>query len=305
MKRVPIRNTRAGGFHRSRRAFSDFLDHHLAVGTRPEERKPWTNFEFGKMVGDVSERAVRNWRFGEALPTEKMLGPLMDALFGTNPDFRAERDRASRLWKEAESEKLQNRQEPDPELEGSDFTVENCPPLAPGLADLLIYPPPRGNNSETEIPLQVSLSFSELEDVIDGYDIKLSLTDATVVPTYRGCSPAAGSRLGEERTSDNLAFRAGIWQVTGPRPGDRHLGGISLGPSEPLCRLEMSGSPDDSVTLVLRSRPRALVVTSEDPNIPTNGIKEKILQIMLQKSQNKDDDGFIKLGRGNLRRKTV
>ena len=259
--------------------------------------------------GTPDPRTLDNWRKGVSLPRESFMPPLLDTLLGDD----AERERGHELWRAAENAKNQaSTEKRRPATSGrsaimddtpgeSDWRVENHEPLLLGLAELLVHPPPRGGNTPLEFPLQISLSFAECLDEID--DATLALTEATLVPTWLGCRPAPGSRLGEgDNAHPNMRFGGGAWRIVGPRLVNNHLQGEPLG-SEALCTIQCDGEADDNLTLTLRSGKRSLVVVPDQPEVDAAVVKQRVLQVLLQKCLPSDREGVVTWGRATLRRK--
>jgi hypothetical protein len=248
-------------------------------------------------------RTLDNWRKGTSVPRESFVEPLLDTLLGDD----AERERGHELWRAAENAKNQSSTEKrrpqiiDDTPGESDWRAENAEPLQVGLAELLVHPPPRGGNTPLEFPLQISLSFAECPDELE--DATLALTDATLIPTWQGCRPMPGSRLGEgENVHPHLKSGGGAWRIAGPTLGNNHLQGEPLG-SDALCIIQCDGEPEDSLTLTLRSGKRALVVMPEQPDADAATVKQRILQAFLQKCLPSDREGIVTWGRATLRRK--
>ena len=168
-----------------------------------------------------------------------------------------------------------------------------------------MHPPQRGGNAPNAFPLRISLSLAECPDNVEGHDVTLALKqdEVTLEPTYHACRPAPGSRVGEEGNEDaNVDFKGGNWRIKRPHLPNGHLDGEPLG-DKPLCTIITDGTTDDSLTLTLRSRHRALIVVPDEPGRGPQPLKDKVLQLLLQKSL-KDRTGFITWGRASLKRKS-
>jgi len=156
--------------------------------------------------------------------------------------------------------------------------------------------------------LRISLSLAQYPDEIqvDGscaLSVRIGLKEAILLPSYENCQPIHGTRLGEEvMPRSNVSFKGGAWHINGPCPRDDHLEGEPLG-QEALCTVRSNSTESANLTLMLRSRRKALEVVPEDPETDLSLLKQKILQLFLQKCQPSDTDGFITWGRGSLRRR--
>ncbi len=266
-----------------------------------------------------------NWCDAKSVPQSRLLDPVSDFLFDGKPDDDPGRVRIKDLWQAAENEKNQSsttlrrtgtRRGPpggsgldDADPAASDWIAEDTEPLQRGLAELFVHPPPRGGNTPNSFPLRISLSFAECPDTVgddrDGtlQDLTLALTDAILEPDYKGCRPAPGSAVGSEKNPHpNLEFKAGTWRVKGPRPHNIHLDGEPLS-EDPLCTINTDGGLDDSLTLTLRSRYRALVVVPDEPGADASTLKHKVLQALLQKFPKRNQAGFVTWGKASLKRK--
>jgi hypothetical protein len=185
----------------------------------------------------------------------------------------------------------------------SDWHAQNTEPLQRGLAELFVHPPARSANAPLEFPLHISLSFAECPDELE--NATLALTEATLVPSYNGCRPVPGTRMNEGNIAPgNLLFRGGNWRINGPRLPNNHLQGEPI-LSDPLCTIQCDGSSEDSLTLTLQSGYRALVVVPDASTSDSSLLKQRILQVFLQKSLPRDNDGIVIWGRATLRRKAA
>jgi hypothetical protein len=195
----------------------------------------------------------------------------------------------------------------EPTPSASDWEPYGTKTLWPGLAELIVHKPPLSNAPDT-FQLRVSLSLAQYPDEIrldesQDLSVRIGLKEATLIPHYENCQPIEGTRLGEEAMPrTNVIFKAGVWNISGPRPRDDHLDGWPLG-QEPLCAIQCGGSGSAELTVTLRSRKKALDVVPDDPETDLSPLKQKILQLFLQKCQPSDTDGFVTWGRGSLRRK--
>lgn len=263
-----------------------------------------------KVAGGVPDpRTLDNWRRGVSVPRESFVEPLLDTLLGDD----AERERGQELWRAAENAKNRSSTEKRRPSTGgrsaivddtpgeSDWRAENTEPLQVGLAELFVHSPPRGGNTPLEFPLQISLSFAECPDEVE--DVTLALTEATLIPTWQGCRPSLGSRLGEgDNNHPHMQFGGGVWRIAGPRLASNHLQGEPLG-SDALCTMQCDGEAGDSLTLTLRSGKRALVVVPDQSNVDAAVVKQRVLQALLQKCMPSDREGIVVWGRATLRRK--
>lgn len=258
-------------------------------------------------------KTLENWCAGGDVPYDKRFEPVLACLFAKDPEH-TDHTRLKAAWEAADAERtirINNRRgtgslgldEPDPT--SSDFDTDNDPPLQTGLAELRIDPPPRGGNAPTMVPIHVSLSFDEFPDMVENHGVTLALTEAALVPSYAaGCQPDRNSRAGEsDNPKGGLETRAGQWIVSGPKNQAGHLIGEPLDENQKLLNLRVTGADTDGVTLTLRSKPKSLVVIPDDPEDEARITKDKMLQLLLQRCQDKDKDGWIVWGRSRLRRK--
>ncbi len=258
-------------------------------------------------------KTLVNWCRSEAVPYWNRFEPVFNFLFHDRPDDN-ERAQLRDAWGTADALRstglgrprrgsLANLDEPEPGA--SDFDSEGDDPLQPGLAELRIDPPARSGNKLNLVDIRVALSFAECEDMVEGQGITLALTDAALLPTYGpGCAPELNSRAGEaDNECTGLTLRAGQWIVTGPRNEAGHLNGEPLDANQPLLTLRVPGQETDGLSLTLRSKPKALVVIPDDPEDESRITKDKLLQLLLQRTQDPDNDGWITWGRARLRRK--
>lgn len=291
------------------RDFEDFVETLRTYKT--EHKLPWT-------IPD--ERTLLNWCSGNVVPQSRLVEPVWEYLFRDAPNNHPQRVRLKQLWQVAEDAKnassqakrrtlpatsVTNGQNPDePEPGATDWQPEAVAPLQPGAPVLRLHPPPRGSNTPNAFPLKIELSIGEWEDWVEGRYITLALTEASLNAVFRNCQPAENTQLGRKgNPHDNLEWRADVWRIEGPRPlPNQHLDGEPAG-DEPLCTLICDGGPNDGVTLTLRSSYRGLAVMPRDHAADANVVKDKVLQVLLQKCQPKDPDGFITWGRATLKRK--
>ena len=265
-------------------------------------------------VGDTpGGRALITWGQG-IVPQARTFLPTLEYLFAgdtLNPGYlrlkaqwdaaRAERDGASKARRGVGAAIGADDAEPGV----SDFDADGDPPLQQGLVELRIDPPARGGNTPNLVAVRVALSFAEYGDMVEGHGVMLALTDATLVPTYAtGCVPERNSRAGEaDNPNTALAHKSGQWVVSGPRNEAGHLDGEPLSDDQPLLTLRVPGQETDGLSLTLRSKPKALVVIPDDPEDESRITKDKLLQLLLQRAQASDKDGWITWGRAGLHRK--
>ncbi len=277
---------------------------------KAERELPWT-------IPD--QRTLLNWCNGDVVPQWRLFEPVWQYLFRGTPDNHPQRVRLKQLWQVAEdaknaSSQAKRRTVADPthsadlgpddvEPGASDWKPENAEPLNPGVAVLRVHAPPTGSNTPLVIPLKVDLAFGEAQDWVEDQYVMLSLTEALLTPDFKGCRPVEGTKLGSpDKPHGNLYCPADVWHVRGPRVDKAHLEGEPAG-ADPLCAITCNGDDSDSVTLILRSSYRALSVVPEHRDTDPNLAKDKVLQALLQKCQQRDRDGFVVWGRASLKRK--
>jgi nucleoside phosphorylase len=176
--------------------------------------------------------------------------------------------------------------------------------LQRGLAELFVDVVPLLRSSDA-FEVVVSLSLGECPDELEGLSVVVGLKEVTLIPHYDQCKPLPGTRLGQQnRPHPNVKFRAGVWDIIGPRGQNNHLEGEPLGPNA-LCEIRPFNTRRASLTLVLRSSRQDLEVTSRDPSQPLSVCKQKILQAFLQKCQPRDADGMVIWAQGSVRWRTT
>ena len=258
-------------------------------------------------------KTLVNWCREGSVPYWNRFEPVLDFLFAdkpTDPDRAVLRD----AWGAADASRsaaaatprrstVANLDGPEPGV--SDFDAEGEELLQQGLAELRIDPPARGGNKPNLVDIRIAIAFAECEDMVEGQGITLALTDAALLPAYAaGCAPELNTRAGEgENGCEGLVLRAGQWLVTGPRNDAGHLDGEPLDANQPLLTLRVPGQETDGLSLTLRSKPKALVVIPDDPEDESRITKDKLLQLLLQRCQPRDKDGWITWGRAGLVRK--
>ncbi len=258
-------------------------------------------------------KSLVNWCRGDSVPYWNRFEPVYDFLFNGKPND-PHRARLREAWGVADAARSAGLGKPrrstaanldGPEPGVSDFDAKGEEPLQQGLAELRIDPPARGGNKPSLVDIRIAIAFAECEDMVEGQGITLALTDAALVPSYAaGCAPELNSRAGEgENGCEGLVLRAGQWLVTGPRNEAGHLDGEPLDASQPLLTLRVPGQETDGLSLTLRSKPKALVVIPDDPEDESRITKDKLLQLLLQRVQASDKDGWITWGRAGLHRK--
>jgi hypothetical protein len=268
---------------------------------------------------------VDNWQNGSTTPQERFVAPLFKVLFPDSSDGRTGCEQYWTRWEAASEEANAARRVPvrrpghrhtssapaqqpdgpeDTEPGASDWQPVNDDPLRPGVAVLRMHAPPRRANTTKQFALKLDLAFGEWEEWLDGDQYAmLALTNAVLIPAYKGCQPEEGTQLGRKPDSHpNLECPADAWRIKGPHPVGPHLAGEPTD-GEPLCSIICSGDDTDSVTVALRSTERALEVVPCDRTIEANTAKAKVLQALLQACQPKDRDGYITWGRASLKRK--
>jgi hypothetical protein len=259
-------------------------------------------------------KALIKWCKGEAVPSWKRFDPVFQYLCEHKLENDSDRVLLHEAWTGAVAERsagtgrarrIATTGTEPPEPGASDFYSDEDPPRHPGLVAMRIDPPARGTNAPNLLPIRVSLSFAESEDMIEKCGVKLGVKDAMLVPTYEpGCAPERNSRAGEaDNPNDFLALGSDVWLVIGPKPNREHLDGKPLGDDQPLLTLRVPGQETDGLSLTLRSKPKALVVIPDDPEDESRITKDKLLQLLLQRTQDPDNDGWITWGRARLRRK--
>lgn len=90
---------------RAKCEFAKLFDAYLKQGQRgdgtPERRwRPWGSNEFAGVIG-VSPNTVRNWRRPDRLIVPDGILPVLDTLFGNEPEFLHQRAALEIIWKQA------------------------------------------------------------------------------------------------------------------------------------------------------------------------------------------------------------
>ena len=283
------------------------------LGRFIEAWSAWMRQNGADMKAIPGPKTLVNWCREGSVPYWNRFEPVLDFLFADKP---ADPDRVvlRDAWGAADAARSATAATPrrstaanldGPEPGVSDFDAEGEELLQQGLAELRIDPPARGGNKPNLVDIRIAIAFAECEDMVEGQGITLALTDATLLPAYAaGCAPELNSRAGEgENGCEGLVLRAGQWLVTSPKNNAGHLNGEPLDANQPLLTLRVPGQETDGLSLTLRSKPKALVVIPDDPEDESRITKDKLLQLLLQRTQDPDNDGWITWGRARLRRK--
>jgi hypothetical protein len=305
-------------------AISDLLT--ASIGERPTRESDFDqllnklqNFKRTRgFPGEIPDnRTILNWCNGETIPQWRLFELLWQYFFDGKASSEAAGVEIRQLWEAAEREKQTSSDDKrrnsggfpgdETELESqpgvSDWLPENGDPLNSGVAVLRVHAPPINSNAPLVFSLKIELAFGEALTWLEkDYYVKLSLSGALLTPELSGCQPVEGTRLG---TASNLhqhvVCLADVWHINGPRPVSTHLEGEPLG-TEAICKIARNGHETDRLSLVLRSSYRMLLVKPERGDLGRNATRNKVLQILLQKSQ-KEEDGFITWGEVQLKRR--
>ncbi len=88
-------------------SFGVLLQWHIDNDTRPAQiaGKPWQSWTFQRFAGavDVTDRALRDWRNGVALPSEDNRETIERVLFGDDPAYTASRQELRAAYRRAKS----------------------------------------------------------------------------------------------------------------------------------------------------------------------------------------------------------
>jgi hypothetical protein len=258
-----------------------------ALGIAPSTFSKW----FGNEADTHGSRPPRNH-------LAAMVRALNDICLGVEIEWFFEELSAfdARLVTDRASRRQAPVHDVDPSPSTDQWDIADANNISKELAALYIHPPPPSNDPNTFL-LPVSLSLASYPDEIEDLSVRVGLKSAVLVPSWKGCQPAA---IPEH---EHLTESGGVFAVLGPKD-ELLLAGKPLERTT-LATMEYTSGALSSVKLELRSRRLDLEVVPDDPQRNISQNRAKVLQRFLQECQVANEERRVVWCRASLRRKSA
>lgn len=294
-----------------KKAFADLFDAHLKRGQRPDgQGQHWSNPGFAAHLTacgtQASEASVRNWRDGShpRRPQPGVIEPILNAFFGSNPQFAGLRAELHDAWLKAMA--LMPR-DPDEDSAATDeWHIDPPTEPLPRLVELRLHKPRPANRPESASYLDATLVLGRIERDSGNRTYSIGLKQASLTFASQSHEVVKDTMIGGTGRDALHVRRApnGV-NVVGPLSDDA-LGYIEGEPlnGEHVALIQHNGRADQAVSLSLHAGRRGFKVIDPDAGADApQAVKDLILNILMSEALGADKDGRVLLARATMTRK--